>query len=58
MRNYHVTLHDGTERNIRAMALRVTDSGALLLLSDDGEPIVGYAPGTWAMVEIERLDDK
>ena len=57
MRNYHVILNDGTERNIRASEIEINPSGALQFSNDD-EVIVAYGAGAWKMVEVERKDDK
>lgn len=66
MRNYHVLLSNGNERNIKAKSVDVTDSGALIFLSElsieatesESAIVVAYAAGTWVGVEVERLDDK
>jgi len=61
MRNYHLVLEDGTERNIRAEHLRVVD-GVLEFKNGTQEQgfelVCAYAAGTWKYVEVERLDDK
>ncbi len=56
MRNYHVVLADGTERNIKAKDLDVT--GGVLSFVNGNQTVCVYAPGTWKAVEVERLDDK
>jgi hypothetical protein len=56
MRNYHVKLQDNTERNIRADTLQIIDGA--LVLKNGPEVIVAYAGDIWAMVEVERKDDK
>jgi hypothetical protein len=65
MRNYHVLLANGNERNIWAKGIEV-DNGALLFISEpstegtetEGAIVVAYAPGTWVGVETEQKDDK
>jgi hypothetical protein len=58
MRNYHLVLRDGQERNLKAADFEVTTSGALYFSNADGETVAVYAAGGWTMVEVERLDDK
>ena len=67
MRNYHVVLADGTERNIRAGDIH-TVNGVLEFRNNDTrasgsqekgyELVCAYAAGAWTSVEVERLDDK
>ena len=57
MRNYHVVLSVGTERNIKADVIEITDHGVLQFFNAT-ELVVAYAAGAWLMVEVERLDDK
>lgn len=57
MRNYHVTMSNGTERNVKAKNMEVTPNGSLTF-DNDGEVICAYAAGAWSTVEVERLDDK
>lgn len=60
-RNYHLMLMDGTERNVAGTTLSVSD-GALVVDGVVGSarntPVLLCAPGTWKMIEVERLDDK
>ena len=56
MRNYHVVLADGSERNVKAKDLEVRDG--VLTFSNEDEIVCVYASGAWTMVEVERLDDK
>lgn len=56
-RDYHVTLTDGSERNVRADELLVLD-GALQFTRTDGEVKVAYAAGAWKSVELETQDDR
>ncbi len=64
MRNYHVTLTDGSERNVKAKLVTISANGALQFFNDAGKDgsyadlVCAYASGTWAAVEVERLDDK
>ena len=66
MRNYHVLLANGNERNINAKSVDVDPSGALIFLSElsiestesEASIVVAYAHGTWVGVEVERQDDK
>jgi len=66
MRNYHVVLASGAERNIRAKSIAVEESGALSFWSEaslegtesESGIVVAYAPGVWVAVEVERQDDK
>lgn len=68
MRNFHVVLTDGSERNIKAGTAVVSPNGALEFRNNEtrvsGSDVTGfelvcaYAEGTWVMVEVERLDDK
>lgn len=58
MRNYHLILTGGDERNIKAADFHVDDNGNLAFNSQDGDPICVYARGAWQVVEVERLDDK
>lgn len=57
MRNYHVVLTDGSERNLTAEDIQVESNGTLWFINGT-ERVVAYAPGAWQLVEIERLDDK
>lgn len=57
LRNYHVVLMDGTERNIRAKTVEIEDSGVLQFVNGN-ELVVAYAHDTWKMVETEQKDDK
>jgi hypothetical protein len=57
MRNYHVMLTDGKERNIRADDVRIEANGALVFRNGT-EIIVAYAAEAWAVVEVERKDDR
>jgi hypothetical protein len=65
VRNYHVLLSNGNERNIKAKSVEVHE-GSLLFYSElsieetasESAIVVAYAPGTWVGVEVERLDDK
>jgi hypothetical protein len=56
LRNYHVVLHDGTERNVRAKEVDI-DEG-VLSFTNGTQLQVAYAPGMWRMVETEQKDDK
>jgi hypothetical protein len=56
MRNYHVILTDGSERNVRA-DLATVDATGSLVFENGTERIMVYAPGTWTMCELERKDD-
>jgi hypothetical protein len=61
LRNYHIILMDGTERNVRAEAVEVSPAGVLAFSNAAGkgrELQVAYAPQQWKMVEVERQDDK
>jgi len=66
MRNYHVVLASGAERNIKAKSIAVEESGALTFWSEaslegtesESGIVVAYAPGVWVAVEVERQDDK
>lgn len=61
MRDYHLVLADGSERNIRAGSVKVEVNGALSFSSGQqgsASLVVAYAPGQWKAVEVERKDDK
>jgi hypothetical protein len=56
LRNYHVVLHDGTERNVRAKDVSI-DEG-VLSFTNGTQLQVAYAAGMWRVVETEQKDDK
>ena len=57
MRSYHVVLTSLEEADIRAQDVRVVEGGALVF--HNGHELVRvYAPGTWVLCEVERVDDK
>ena len=65
MRNFHVVLADGSERNIKAKSFAIEEGvlefwGELSIeaTESDVEVVVAYGPGIWAAVEVERKDDK
>jgi hypothetical protein len=61
MRNFHVVLEGGIERNVHAATMTIAPNGVLEFRSDlDGQLglVCAYASGAWVMVEVERLDDK
>lgn len=55
LRNYHVVLADGSERNVNARYCTI-DNGVLTFTNE--ELVLAYASGEWKSVEVERLDDK
>jgi hypothetical protein len=57
MRNYHIVLANGMERNVKAEHVRVEAAGALVFMHGK-DTILAYAAGVWTAVEVERLDDK
>ena len=58
MRNYHIVLNDGTERNVKASELQIEINGALWFINDAGERFMVYGPATWQLVEVESRDDR
>jgi hypothetical protein len=56
MRNFHVVLKDGTERNVRADNFEIRE-GQLSFLRADG-PVLVYNVNEWQMVEVESQDDR
>jgi hypothetical protein len=58
MRKYHLVLTGGKERDVTADNVNVTATGALQLTNANGELVVCYAAGEWAMVEVETRDDR
>lgn len=57
MRQYHVVLSNGEERDIMAEAVRIDGSGALVF-SNGAEAIVMYNREAWLYAEVERQDDR
>lgn len=57
MRNWHLVLSDGTERNFMAASAQVIGE-ALIFVNTNGELLVAYAGGEWKYVEVEQKDDK
>jgi hypothetical protein len=57
MRNFHVKLADGSERNIKADDFSVDHNG-ILSFQNGEERVVIYNANQWTMVEVERLDDR
>jgi hypothetical protein len=56
MRNYHVILEDGTERNVRADDFDIDDG--MLVFQRSDEKVIVYNDGQWKMVELESQDDR
>jgi hypothetical protein len=56
MRNYHVVLEDGTERNIRAEDHELRDR--VLSFTRGDEEVVVYNQNAWKLVEVESQDDR
>lgn len=57
LRDYHVVLADGVERNVRAQALEIGKEGTLEFYNGK-ELVLAYNYNAWKAVEVERLDDK
>ena len=57
LNSYHVVLANGSERDIKADHIAITE-GSLFFFRTDDEILVAYAPDTWIAVELERMDDK
>jgi|GEM_PF-5030015 len=57
MRNYHVVLHSGDERNVKASDIQVEMNGTLWFFNEAGERFMAYGPATWLLVEVETRDD-
>jgi hypothetical protein len=57
MHRYHLILADGSQRDIPGDEVTVIE-GSLVVRNTQGAPVVVYAPGTWQLCELERLDDK
>ncbi len=57
MRNYHVVLADGSERDVKASAF-IVDHGSAVFANANGETALAYAPGEWKSVELETRDDR
>jgi hypothetical protein len=55
---YHITLTDGSERDLIAHGYSVEASGALSLFGAKDDKTVTYAPGVWTYIEQERKDDR
>lgn len=56
LRDYHVVLSDGTERNVRAKSVEAENEGTLVFMNGS-ELVLAYAPTTWRYVELELKDD-
>jgi len=57
LHKYHIVLANTDERDVSAASIKV-EGGNLLLLDNERDILVVYAPGAWAMVEVERKDDR
>ncbi|HET9253887.1 MAG TPA: hypothetical protein VFO16_01635 [Pseudonocardiaceae bacterium] len=55
VRSYHVVLADGSERDVKAIDVKV-DQGVLLFINAAGELAVAYGHGQWSLVELETRD--
>lgn len=63
MKSFHLLLQGGEERDVTGADMRVDSVGTLLIVaeganSDKGPYSVAYAPGTWLLCELERMDDR
>ena len=59
LNSYHVVLADGSERDIKADTVAISEGGVLSFHRKDSnqELLVAYAPDTWVLCELERRDD-
>jgi hypothetical protein len=57
MRNFHVVLTDGSERNIKADDFLVEANG-VLSFQNGQERVAVYNATEWKLIEVERLDDR
>lgn len=55
--SFHVVMTNGSERDVKGTDFKVTE-GSLVIRGVAKQDVVAYAPGVWAMIEVERKDDK
>ena len=55
--SYHLTLADGTEKDVKGDDVHIDQSGVLTISNHMGDLIFGASPHAWSFVEPEKRDD-